>query len=200
MYTLVGSPSTRAFRVLWALEELSLSYEIQAVPPHAEEILAVNPSGKLPALLVDDEVIIDSVAIMQFLADKHAGLTHPAGTIARAQQDSFTQFICDELDGTCWVMAKHSFVMPEELRQKAAIRPAAQWDMDRALKALEARIGDSPWLAGETFTIADMLLVHCSNWMSSCGFEMPDGKAAAIIAAAKERPAYKRSLEIREGK
>ncbi|MFK7861082.1 MAG: glutathione S-transferase family protein [Granulosicoccus sp.] len=199
MYTLIGSPKSRAFRVLWTLEELGVSYKMAAVAPHSKEILAVNPSGKLPALLVGDEAIIDSVAIMQFLADKHGSLTHPAGTLPRACQDSFTQLFCDELDGTCWAMAKHTFVMPEELRQKAAIRPAIDWDIQRALKTLEARIGEGEWLTGDSFTVADMLLVHCSNWMNMCGLEAPSGKSAELIERAKARPAYLRSLEIRDG-
>lgn len=199
MYTLIGSPKSRAFRVLWALEELGLEYEMKAVAPHSNDILAINPSGKLPALLVDDEAIIDSVAIMQFLADKHGALTHPAGTLLRARQDSFTQLICDELDGTCWVMAKHNFIMPKKLRQKAAIRPALEWDMQRALKTLEARIGDGPWLTGDTFTVADMLLLHCSNWMSVCSFDAPTGKSAELIERIKARPAYARAVEISEG-
>jgi len=180
------------------MEELGLQYELQPVPPQSDEIRAINPSGKVPALLVDGESIIDSVAIIQYLADKHGALTHKAGSLERAKQDSFTHFICDELDGTCWVMAKHSFVMPKELRQKEAVRPGAQWDMERALKALGSRLGDGPYLTGDTFTVSDLLLVHCSNWMTNCGFEIPEGKISAVIATAKERPAYKRSIEIRE--
>jgi len=198
VYTLIGSPNTRAFRVLWALEELGLSYTIKAVPPHSEEILAINPSGKLPALLVDSVAIIDSVAIMQFLADKHGALTHPAGTLERARQDSFTQLICDELDGSCWIMAKHSFVMPEELRQKDAIRPGVKWDIQRALKSLELRIDNTEWLTGEKFTIADILLVHCSDWMNVCGLDAPTGKSAELIDRIKARPAYVRSTNVRE--
>ncbi len=198
MYTLIGSPKSRAFRVLWALEELGLDYDIKNAPPHSEDILAVNPSGKLPALLADGQVITDSVAIIQFLADKHGALTHPAGTLQRAHQDSFTQMLSDELDGTCWVMAKHSFVFPEEMRHKEAVRAGAEWDISRALKSLEARIGDGPWLTGDTFTVADLVLTHCSNWMAMIGLEMPTGKTAEIIERAKARPAYVRSFDIRD--
>lgn len=198
MITLIGSPKTRAFRVLWALEELQLDYTFNAAFPQSEDIRAVNPSGKLPALLVDGEVIIDSVAIVQYLADKHGGLTHPAGTIERARQDSFTQMICDDIDSSCWTMAKHSFVFPEELRNKDAVRPGIEWDMARGLAALEQRIGEGPWLTGEKFTVPDLLLTHCSNWMSVSGLELPEGKASAIIERAKARPAYVKSIGIRE--
>lgn len=198
MYTLIGSPKTRAFRVLWALEEMGLSYELNSSPPHSKDILAVNPSGKLPALLAEGQAITDSVAIVQYLADKHGTMTHPAGTLQRAQQDGFTQMLCDDLDGTCWLMAKHSFVFPEELRNKEALRAGAEWDIKRALKSLEARIGDGPWLTGDTFTVGDLLLTHCCSWMTVVGFEAPAGKTAKIIERAKARPAYIRALEIRE--
>jgi len=198
MYTLIGNPGTRAFRVLWALEEIGLKYEIKSVMPHSDDILMVNPGGKLPALMVDSEVVVDSLAIMQFLADRHTALTHPAGTLQRATQDSFSQFFCDELDSACWLMAKHSFVLPKELRQKAAVRPALDWDVRRALKTLEARVGNGPWLTGELFTVADILLVHCSEWMGKCGFDAPAGKTAELIERIKARPAYASAVDIRK--
>ncbi|HAV60481.1 MAG TPA: glutathione S-transferase, partial [Planktomarina temperata] len=42
------------------------------------EAKAHNPSGKVPALVVDGEVLPDSVAIMSFLSDRHNALTFPA--------------------------------------------------------------------------------------------------------------------------
>ena len=48
--------------------------------------------------MVDDVAIIDSVAAIQFLADSHGFMTDKAGTLGRATQDSFTQFINDEFD------------------------------------------------------------------------------------------------------
>lgn len=197
MYTLIGNPKSRAFRVLWALEEMGLPYQLSSVGPHSDAIKAYNPSGKLPALLDGDDVIIDSVAIIQYLADKHQALTHPAGTLARAKQDSFTQMICDDFDGSCWTMAKHSFVFPEELRSKPAIKPGVQWDIQRAIHSLENRIGNGPWLTGDVFTIPDLLLTHCSNWMDASGLGGLTGKSEALVERAKQRPAYLRSMEIR---
>lgn len=197
MYTLIGNPQTRAFRVLWALEEMGLPYQLMPAGPHSQEIKTYNPSGKVPALLVDEDVIVDSVAIIQYLADKHGVLTHPAGTLARARQDSFTQMICDDFDGTCWTMAKHSFVLPEELRNKSAIKPGAQWDITRAAQSLEGRLSDSTWLTGDTFTIPDLLLTHCSNWMNACGLGSLTGKSAALVERAKARAAYGRAMDIR---
>jgi len=110
MYTLIGTPQSRAFRVIWCLEELGLEhgkdYEIVPAGPGGDDIIKVNPSGKVPALVAKNEnggedVIIDSVAICQFLADKHGGLTFPAGTIERAKMDSFIHLAVDEFDHAC---------------------------------------------------------------------------------------------------
>ena len=66
MYKLIGYPKTRAFRVLWMLEEIGADYEIDPVMPRSEECKAFNPSGKVPVLQVGEDNIIDSVAICQF--------------------------------------------------------------------------------------------------------------------------------------
>ena len=77
MYTLIGTPAARPFRVLWALEELAQDYDIVPAKPQSKEALEYNPAGKVPILLDGNEPIIDSVAIIQYLADKHADLTYP---------------------------------------------------------------------------------------------------------------------------
>ena len=80
---------------------------------------AFNPAGKVPVLVVDGEPITDSTAILHYLADRHRALTYPAGTLDRARQDSLTQFLLDEFDAALWVAARHSFILPEELRMPA---------------------------------------------------------------------------------
>ena len=93
MYTLYGSPSSRAFRVLWMLEELELPFEFVPSKPRSDEVLALNPSGKIPVLRDGEAVLTDSTAILTYLADKHGKLTHPAGSVARAHQDALTHTV-----------------------------------------------------------------------------------------------------------
>ena len=198
MYQLIGSPVSRSFRVLWALEELSLDYDLVAVGPHDEKVLAINPSGKVPALVVDGEVVIDSIAIVQFLADKHQQLTYAAGTIERAKQDSFTQFIADDIDGNIWTAAKHTFIYPEHLRAKDAVKEAVKWDVARAVNALESRLGDSDYLVGDQFTVPDLLLAHCAGWAARAGFDVKGPKLDEYLQRIYQRPAFIKACEIRE--
>ena len=196
MYTLVGSPKTRAFRVLWALEELGLDYEIIPDPPKGETAAALNPTGKIPSLKVGEDAIIDSVAIIQFLADKHGSLTYAAGTIERAHQDSFTHFICDEIDGALWTAARNSFINPED-RRVPAIKDVLKWEMERSIKALEERLGTGEFMVGDRMTVPDILLVHCFGWMRNAGFPLESDPLRAYVKRMIGRDAYKRADAIR---
>lgn len=197
-FTLVGSGKTRAFRVLWMLEELNIAYDYTPVFPRGDEIAAINPSGKVPALIADDTVIIDSVAIMTFLADYHEALTFKAGTLDRGQQDSFTAFVNDEMDAVIWTAARNTFILPEEKRVPE-IKPTLQWEFARSLTTLETRMGDGPYLMGEKFTISDILLTHVMNWAAVAKFDVPsEGPIAEYLARTRSRPAYERAMKIRE--
>lgn len=117
MYKVIGSPKTRAFRVMWMFAELGEAFKLEPTPPRDPKLAAINPSLKVPILQDGGDYVIDSVAICQYLADKHGMLTFKkAGTIARAHQDSFTQFAVDDVGSCVWVATKHTFALPEEYR------------------------------------------------------------------------------------
>lgn len=198
MYKLIGTPKTRAFRVLWMLEELGVDYEVDPASPRSETMLAINPSGKVPALQADGEVIIDSTAIIQFLADRHGKFTFSAGSIARAQQDSWTHFALDDVDSVLWFNAKNTFVLPEELRSDTA-RKACRYEFDKAVAVLEKRLGDKAHAMGDDFTVPDLILGHCAGWaVNGAGWTIASKSAAAYFERVRSRPACVRALEIRE--
>jgi glutathione S-transferase len=197
MYTVIGSPKTRAFRVLWMLNELGQPYSVDPLPPRDPKLAGINPSMKVPVLKDGDNYVIDSVAICQYLADKHQMLTFPAGTINRAHQDSFTQFCVDELELPLWVAAKHKFALPEKWRVPE-VKPACEFDFNRGLTALGERLGSKTYVMGDVFTVPDLLLGHCSLWASSAGWTAPGGPVADYFARVQARPAFKKALAERE--
>ena len=197
MYTLIGTPKARPFRVLWMMEELGVEYDVLPLSPTDKAAMAeYNPTGKVPALKDGDDVIIDSVAIMQYLADKHGGMAFKAGTIERAKQDSFTQFICDEIDGALWTAARNRFVNPEDKRS-ADIKPILMWEFERSIKALETRLGDNEYLMGDTCTVPDLLFTHCAGWANNAGFMIESKQLLALVKRCLAREAYQRAHEIR---
>ncbi|MBF9044553.1 glutathione S-transferase [Rhodobacterales bacterium HKCCE4037] len=193
-YKIYGNLRTRATRVIWTLEELGVDYELVEAGARSDEAKAVNPSGKVPFLVVDGEVIPDSVAIMTFLADKHGALTAPAGTIARAKQDSFVQMVNDEIDGVLWAAARHSFILPEEHRVPA-VKDSLKWEFARNQDAVAKRMSaDGPFVAGEEMSIADILLSHCIGWAAAAKFDVTNEKLIDHNAMMRARPAFKAAL------
>ncbi|MGB3314228.1 MAG: glutathione S-transferase family protein [Albidovulum sp.] len=193
MYTVIGTSQSRTARVLWTLEELGLPYDHIAAPPRSQGVTEFNPAGKVPVLIDDGTPITDSTAIIQYLADKHGALTHPAGTLARARQDSLSQFLLDEFDANLWMAARHSFVLPEELRH-AAVKNTLRWEFERSQKTLMQRMGDGAFLMGEVMTVPDIILTHCGNWALSARFPIVEHRLTDYLARMRKRPAFQRAM------
>ncbi|MDW3224026.1 MAG: glutathione S-transferase family protein [Paracoccaceae bacterium] len=193
MYKVIGTTKSRAFRVLWTLQEIGAPYEQIAAAPRSEEAMQFNPLGKIPALVDGDDVLTDSVAIMTYLADKHGKLTAPAGTVARARQDAMTFWLIDEMDAILWAAAKHSFVLPEHLRVPAA-KEALKFEFEKSAAHLSERL-EGPFLMGDGITLPDILACHCLNWAIGAKFPRTDDKLFQYAKALRERPAFQAASE-----
>jgi glutathione S-transferase len=189
MYTVIGGVKSRAFRVMWMLEELGQRYDVIAAAPRSDEARKYNPSGKVPALLDGKEILTDSVALMQYLADKHGALTAPAGTPARAHQDAMLFWLIDDFDAILWAAAKHSFVFPKDMRIPE-VKDSLKGEFARAASNLSARL-DGPFLMGDEISVPDLLAVHCINWSIGAGFEPVDDKLGTWAATLRKRDAFK---------
>ena len=83
-----GMSASRAFRSVWGIEEVGVDYE--HVPKHfgkdakTPEYLAVNPNGRIPALVDGDLVLFESMAINLYLAEKYGDGLYPASVEDRA--------------------------------------------------------------------------------------------------------------------
>ena len=195
MYKVIGNTNTRTLRVLWAMNEIGLKYEHLKVGAHSSEAQLANVSGKVPSLEANGVSIADSTAIITFLADKYNQLTFPAGTIERAQQDSFTQFILDELDSILWTAARHSFVLPIEMRV-SELKDTLRWEFAKSLKVLESRMCAGPNVMGEKFTIPDIILTHIGGWARVAKFDIPNGKLQDYFRQQIKRPAYISAINL----
>ncbi|MGR3802115.1 glutathione S-transferase family protein [Marinibacterium profundimaris] len=189
MIKVYGQVASRAFRVLWALEEIGLEYELVDAGPQSDTVRAVSGLGKIPALEVDGAILTDSVAIMTFLADRHGALTFEAGTVERGRQDGFTERVNDEFDALLWMAARHGRILPKAHRVPEVI-PSLKWEFGRNMERLAAEF-EGPYLMGETMTIADILLGHCIGWATLAEFPIESEKMQAYGKALRSRDAYK---------
>jgi glutathione S-transferase len=192
MYTVLGSTKNRTLRVIWTLEELGVPYKQVVGNPGSAEVKVLNPTGKVPALIVEGEVLTDSVAIITFLSDHHNSLTFPAGSVERLRMDGHIHFLLEEFDSLLWVAAKNSFINPIEQRAEA-VKPVLKWEFARSLQRLEGRLqGD--YLMGDTFTISDIVAAHCLNWAFIAKFPEPSEALKIYAKRCRGREAYKRAL------
>lgn len=191
---LIGSKKSRAFRTLWMLEELGLEYDHDPSPPHAPSVLEVNPSGKIPALVVEGSVVTDSTAILTYLADAQGLFTQPAGSIGRARQDAVTGTILDEVEGALWTASKHSYVLPKD-KCASEVVETAKWEFARSIARMEDVL-DGPFLMGEEISVPDFIFVHCLGWAKLAGFPEPGEKVDAYFHHARARDGYKRAAAL----
>lgn len=191
MYEVIGSTTSRAFRVVWALEEMGLDYTYLPEAPHSELVTSLNPSGKLPVFRADGTVITDSTAIITYLADKHNMITYPAGTLERAAQDSMTNQILDEIDSILWVAARNTFILPKDKRVPE-IKETLRWEFARNIARISDRFA-GPFLMGDKFTIPDIILTNCMGWAHGAKFPGADDRLLAYSKEMRNRGAFERT-------
>ncbi|MDG1208094.1 MAG: glutathione S-transferase family protein [Paracoccaceae bacterium] len=196
MYKLLGNPKTRAGRVMWMLEELGVDYDINPCGPHDPAVAAVNPTGKIPALIDGDTVINDSTAILLHLGDKHQKLTYPLGSPERAQMMSVIFFATDAIEQPLWTFAKHSFVYPENVRVLDAVRPALRHEFGQAMTALDKMLSEQEFIMGDDFSTADIILGHLGGWAKGSGFGADEGRVGEYMSRVRSRPAWKAVLKV----
>ncbi|NRD72542.1 glutathione S-transferase family protein [Shewanella sp. VB17] len=170
MIKLYGVPRSRSLRVSWILEELGLDWQYHFIDfakgdNHSPDFLAVNPCGKVPALIDNGLVITESAAIVLHLAEKYGDrkLLPEAGSDASALHHQWVSFIICELEQPLWTIGKHKFALPEELRQQSMFA-VAKWEFDKAVALAEKWLPDSDYLFGDSVSAADILLGHTLLW------------------------------------
>ncbi|MBK07579.1 MAG: glutathione S-transferase [Deltaproteobacteria bacterium] len=199
MLTCYGSKNSRSLRVVWALEEAQAPYEYKYVALMKGEgrspaFLAINPGGKVPALQDGEFILTESAAICNYIGALYPdAMLVPTEAKARALYDKWCFFAMSELEQPLWTFAKHTFAIPEKYRVPE-VKETAKWEFRVACKVLEAGLQDKPFILGEQFSMADILLSHSLAWATFSQLELPE-TLAAYAARMSERPAFQRAFQ-----
>lgn len=158
---------TRSVRCRWTLLELGLEFEAIAARPllHTDELRAVNPMGKSPAILIDGAPLFESCAICTALADAcpDKGLIFPSGTRERALHDQWTCFALSELEAWLWHSARHSFVYPEDQRIPDVIAPNGE-EFKKGARVVDDWLETSEYMVANAFSVTDINVSFALNW------------------------------------
>lgn len=160
---------TRSIRARWTLQELGVDFEAATVNLLAGEhrqpaFLAINPAGKLPALVDGDVVLTESVAIAVYLADKYPDKKLiPADLEQRAQHNRWLLFTVTELEQPLWRITRHTNLYPESKRLPGDVALARE-EFTAMAAVLDAHLHGRQFLIGNTATVADFVLAYTLDW------------------------------------
>jgi glutathione S-transferase len=190
------NPMSRGRIVRWMLEETGQPYKTVVLDYtttlKAPAYLAINPMGKVPALLHGDAVVTECAAICAYLADAfpQAGLSPPLTSKARAPYFRWLFFAAGPLEAAI-TNKQFGFELPPGKE-----RAVGYGSLAAVLSTLEAGIAKSPYLAGDQFTAADLYVgSHISFGFMFGTIE----KRPAFVEYWKRlsaRPAYWRAAEL----
>lgn len=192
---------TRDLRVLWTLEELGLPYRVHGVDHPAgelqsEEYRRRNPFTQVPVLDDDGFVLTESGAILLYLAEK-AGRLIPADLQGRAQVTRWCFAALNSVEPPLFQILMIDMVGAAD-PTGAQRRPwLVQW-AERALGSLRDALGDRPYLTGEAFTVADILMTTVLREVRNAGVLEAFPRVCAYRERCEARPAWRRTLEAYE--
>jgi len=187
--TLYASIHSRSFTAWWVLEELGLPYRVEHIDLKKEEqknpaYLAINPMGKVPAIVDGGVVVTENPAICLYLADRYSpGLLAPA--FDDPARGSYLR----------WAVFSTAVVEPA-VYTRASAKPGdgrgAGWgEYQTVCQVLEDALMHGPWLLGERFTAADVAL-GANISVAMFNTLLPDMPAlTAYNDRLSARPAYK---------
>jgi len=188
-------PKTRAVRAVWMLEELGVPYERvhidirDAAAKASADFRAVSPMGKVPALQDGTTRLWDSGAICAYLADQY-----PAAKLAPAIGSA------DRGDYLQWLLYTNSVIEPamaEKFTNAQASAAAHGWgSFDQMLGVLRQGLSRGPWILGERFSAADVLLGTSCHFMRQ--FKILENEPVLFAYADRclARAAFQRALAL----
>ena len=191
----------RGFRVVWLLEEMGLPYRLRRVDLLAgveedREFLAINPAGFIPAIQDGDVTMVESIAIMEYLMARY-GPTPLAPGPHDPAFPAYQQFL--HL-GEAGLAASIYFVVGA--RNFAPESERGNWSAGQALEVFESRLtlvtrrlARFPYLAGESFTAADISVAYALMLAGRSGGVSLGETEQAYMARATGRDAYKRAMQ-----
>jgi glutathione S-transferase len=195
-------PSPNPQKITFALRELGLDCDIVPVDltkgeQRKPEYLAVNPFGRVPAMVDADLTLWDSHAILTYLGDKTGNLW-PASASGRADAVRWLFFLSGHISPSATDLAFNRIAV------KFLGLPGDQDAIARAEKALpgvigivEGQLAKGKWMLGNEFSLVDCGYTPVLNVIEKAGFGYRDfPKVQTYLDACRERPAWKETPKL----
>ena len=201
MLKLYYTPGTCALASHIALEEAGAAYTTERIDFKSNQqnspgYLAVNPKGRVPALVTDRGILTETPAMLAFIAQgfPQAKLAPSEDPFAFAQVQAFNSYLCSTVHvahahkgrGPRWANEESSFA---DMKRKVPQTMAACFAL------IERNMLKGPWVMGEQYTICDPYLYTIAGWLEGDGVDLAAlPKVADHRNRMSERPAVQRVL------
>jgi glutathione S-transferase len=180
------NPQSRALIAKWMLDECGATYEIVPIDftkreHKAPEFLKINPAGKLPALVDGESRIFEGAAICLYLGDKfpQANLAPKIGAPERGRYLSLMVYSTSQIEPA----------MGDEI-MKVETAPQRGWtDYETVKSVVEGELGAGPYLFGDWFTAADVMIGSMFIWKRMLRMPTDRPKLEAYVDRLLARPA-----------
>ncbi len=185
----------RDLRVRWALEEAGLPYKVRLLAQgdqDKEEYRKLQPFGQVPILEEDGLVLFESGAIVQYLGERCETLL-PSDPRARARAIQWLVAALNSIEPFVANLALMDVFYVNEEWAKLR-RPSAAEFVKKRLASLSKALGDKPYLDGDRFTAADLMMTTVLRFLDHTDIVSTDPRLTAYVERCTARPAFKRAL------
>jgi glutathione S-transferase len=180
------NPQSRAVIAKWMLDECGVAYEIVPIDikkreHKTPEFLQINPAGKLPALVDGDSRLFENAAICLYLGDKfpEAKLAPKIGAPERGRYLSLMVYSTSQLEPA----------MGDALLDVSTLPQRGWTDFETVKDVIEKELDDGPYLFGDWFSAADVMIGSMFIWKRMWGRPPDRPKLEAYVHRLLERPA-----------
>lgn len=179
------NPRSRALIAKWMLDECGVDYEIIPIDfekreHRAPEFLKINPAGKLPALVDGESKVFETAAICIYLGDRfpEANLAPKIGAPERGRYLSLVVYATAQVEPS---MGDKFFGVE--------VKPQRGWtDFETVKDVIESELGEGPYLFGDWFTAADVMIGSMFIWQRMLGRPLERPKLEAYVDRLLKRP------------
>jgi glutathione S-transferase len=186
-----------------ALEEAGADYELTVMDTKAgdqrkPEYLAVNPKGRVPALITDRGILTETPAILAFIAQSYpaAALAPLDDAYAFAQAQAFNSYLCS----TVHVAHAHKhrgYRWTDDAAAQAAMTAAVPKNEIACFQLIEDEMLKGPFLLGDSYSICDAYLFTLTGWLEGDGVDRRQfPKVSALYDRVAARPATRKVLAL----
>lgn len=187
-------PSQNAYKVRLLLNHLKMPYRTELVAifegeGQRPEYLAINPTGAVPAIRLDDgRVLAESNAILGFLAEGSAYL--PVDRFGRAKVEQWLSFECNYVEPAIGTL-RHWIMTGKDARRSRELVDSRRNASLKALRILDRELAERPFIAGDAYSIADMSLFAYTGRAHEANLPLSDFSAVcAWIDRVKAQPGF----------